>query len=446
MSWQAVLSIAVVLGIALYLSFLNQTTIQVTFYKDVTHEVPTVILILGSMFIGALLVFFIELGKTSKESVQRLRDVLQLKREKKLLETYNEGMNYLIGSRTREAMQAFRKILDKEPDHLDALIQLGKLYRDEGNHQGAIQLHLKARAKNGDDLRILYSLEEDYEAADHLSQALAVLEEIKNLDQESVVPLVKARDLWIGASNWEKAIEAQKEIIGRVKDKSKAQAERALLEELEYETGVCLYDTQQYEEASRELRRVVKVNKHFVPAYVYLGDAYLKLGKEGEAVKAWEEGFASTSNKALLKRLESYYLEKEHPAKAIQMYQKALETHPDDPLLSFLLGMLYFRLEMIDEALDEFNKLESTVPEASPVHLFLASIHERRGETDLAFQEYSRAFEREKFSFFGYRCDYCKRVASEWAGTCPACGRRNTYAIYWNTGDVNLVPFSGAPH
>jgi len=80
------------------------------------------------------------------------------------------------------------------------------------------------------------------------------------------------------------------------------------------------------------------------------------------------------------------------------------------------------------------------------VHLFLASIHERRGETDLAFQEYSRAFEREKFSFFGYRCDYCKRVASEWAGTCPACGRRNTYAIYWNTGDVNLVPFSGAPH
>ena len=100
---------------------------------------------------------------------------------------------------------------------------------------------------------------------------------------------------------------------------------------------------------------------------------------------------------------------------------------------------------VIDEALDEFKKLESTVPEASPVHLFLASIHERRGETDLAFQEYSRAFEQEKFSFFGYRCDYCKRVAAEWGGTCPGCGRRNTYAIYWNTGDVNLVPFSGAP-
>jgi tetratricopeptide (TPR) repeat protein len=127
------------------------------------------------------------------------------------------------------------------------------------------------------------------------------------------------------------------------------------------------------------------------------------------------------------------------------MYHKALETHPDDPLLAFLLGMLYFRLEMIDEALNEFKKLESAVPEASPVHLFLASIHERRGETDLAFQEYGRAFEQEKFSFFGYRCDYCKQVASEWAGTCPGCGRRNTYAIYWNTGDVNLVPFSEAP-
>ena len=111
MSWQVVLSIGVVLGIALYLSFLNPATIEVTLYKDVTREVPTVILILASMLVGALLVFFIELGRASKESVQRLKDVLQLKREKKLLETYNEGMNYLLGSRTQEAIHAFRKIL-----------------------------------------------------------------------------------------------------------------------------------------------------------------------------------------------------------------------------------------------------------------------------------------------------------------------------------------------
>jgi len=445
MSWQVVLSISVVLGIALYLSFLNQSTIQVTFYKDVTREVPTVILILGSMFIGSLLVFFIELGRASKESVQRLRDVLQLKREKRILETYNEGMNYLQGRRTQEAIQAFGKILEKEPDHLDALIQLGNLYREERNYQEAIQLHLRAQAKNGEDLRALYGLEEDYEAAGHPAQALAVLEQIKKLDRESLLPLVKARELWVGARNWEKALEVQKEIVGQAKDKSRMQVERALLEELEYEISVSLYNSQQYDEASRELRRIIKANRHFVPAYVYLGDSLLKQGKEGEAVKAWEEGFANTGEKVLLKRLEAYYLEKEDPGKAIQLYQKALEAHPDDPLLSFLLGMLYFRLEMMDEALEEFRKLESTVPEASPVHLFLASIHERRGESELAFQEYGRAFELEKFSFFGYRCDNCKRVASEWAGTCPTCGQRSTYSIYWNTGEVNLVPLPGEP-
>ncbi|MBM3301691.1 MAG: DUF1049 domain-containing protein, partial [Deltaproteobacteria bacterium] len=288
MSWQVVLSIAVVLGIALYLSFLNQSAIQVTFYKGITREVPTVILILGSMFVGALLVFFIEVGRASKESVQRLKDVLQLKREKKVLEMYNEAMNYLIGRRTRQAMEAFQRVLEKDPDHLDALIQLGDLYRNEGSHQQAIQLHLRARAKNGQDLRILYSLEQDYEAAEHLAQAVEVLEEIKNLDRESVVPLVRTRDLWVGGRDWEKAIEAQKEVIGRLKDKSRAQAERAFLEELEYETAVVLYNAQQYEEASRELRGIVKANRYFVPAYVYLGEAYLRLEKEGEAIKAWE--------------------------------------------------------------------------------------------------------------------------------------------------------------
>ena len=75
----------------------------------------------------------------------------------------------------------------------------------------------------------------------------------------------------------------------------------------------------------------------------------------------------------------------------IALYRYAAERMPDDLALAAALGRVYFELEMLDEAAEQFEKLEVRAPDLPVVHAYLGAVFERRGETRDAFEEYRRA-------------------------------------------------------
>src|SRR3989442_6552479 len=75
----------------------------------------------------------------------------------------------------------------------------------------------------------------------------------------------------------------------------------------------------------------------------------------------------------------------------IALYRAAVDRAPDDLALAVALGRVYFELEMLDEAADQFEKIEVRAPDLPVVHAFLGAVFERRGETREAFAEYRRA-------------------------------------------------------
>ena len=81
---------------------------------------------------------------------------------------------------------------------------------------------------------------------------------------------------------------------------------------------------------------------------------------------------------------------------------------------------------MLDEAADQFEKVEVRAPDMPIVHAFLAAVFERRGETREAFEEYRRALRLARSFDWPHACSACGAAATAGDERCPRCLRLNT--------------------
>jgi hypothetical protein len=118
-----------------------------------------------------------------------------------------------------------------------------------------------------------------------------------------------------------------------------------------------------------------------VPAALLLGEAHLKAGEPREALRVWERA-AEGPQPALpvLSRIEQLHRSEGRPTRMISLYQDALARQPDNLALAFGLGRVYFELAMLDEAAEQFQKMEVSAPELPLIHAYLGAILERRGQ------------------------------------------------------------------
>src|SRR3972149_6122452 len=130
--------------------------------------------------------------------------------------------------------------------------------------------------------------------------------------------------------------------------------------------------------------------------------------------------------KSPLRRLEGGSRAEGRPSRMIALYQDALARAPQDLALAFALGRVYFELEMLDEAADQFQKVEVRTPDFAPLHAYLGAIFERRGQGPDAFQEYRRALALTQSFEWPHQCSACGLAHARWQDRCPGCGRWNT--------------------
>jgi tetratricopeptide (TPR) repeat protein len=110
----------------------------------------------------------------------------------------------------------------------------------------------------------------------------------------------------------------------------------------------------------------------------------------------------------------------------ISLYEDALARQPDNLAVAFGLGRVYFELAMLDEAAEQFQKLEVQAPDLDSIHAYLAAIFERHGQVREAFEEYRRALRLPEGFDWPHRCAACGATRASWFDRCPSCRRWNT--------------------
>lgn len=233
------------------------------------------------------------------------------------------------------------------------------------------------------------------------------------------------RDLALEAGAWRDAAEMAERLVAAVPAADRAR-EAEWVAVAYYELGQVDAERGDHGAAAAHLKSALKADRSFTPAALALGDAYEKAGDHREAMRTWERAAEIQPALPLLVRLERAYREEGRPSRMIALYRSALERSPDDLGLAVALGRVYFELEMLDEAADQFEKVEVRASDMPAVHAYLGAIFERRGEAREAFEEYRRALRLAEAFEWPQQCTACGARGPTWRARCPQCRRWNT--------------------
>lgn len=395
-------------------------------------DLPVGLALLLFLVVGVVLTVLAGLTREAGQLLARSRTRKERKRAEEIEEEYLRGLSAVLGGRLDEALRHFRAVLERDSRHVNTLLKFGEVLRQQEKYAEAIEYHRKAHHLNEDDTRPLYALVEDHEAQGEMDRARAVLGKIIAIRKHSVSAWRKLRSLHMKERNWAKALEAHERVEkyhdrSDPRDSSDAQVGRGI----RYEMASELLRAGRARDAASELRKFIKDAPWFVPAHVRLGEALRQDGLEGEAIEVWDRAFETTGAPIFLTLLENHFLQKEQPLRAIEALKRCVARASRDTLARLYLGKLYFRLEMLDDALSVLSALESRASFAPTLHVLLARIHERRKNWREASQEYRKVIQELDLLHLEYRCRSCGAASVEWTDRCGRCAE-------WNAVEVNF--------
>jgi lipopolysaccharide assembly protein B len=342
-------------------------------------------------------------------------------------ELYAQGVAAQRAGKEAAAVAAYQELLRREPGHGEAHARLGEIARGRGDDQSAL-LHSLQALRTDDRPETLLAAADAYRQIGRPDDAITLYEDVIARDPGHVVALRALRDLAAAEGRWDDALPAQERLISAV-DADERAAEQAWLAGIHYERGRARVAEGDLTGGISAFRDALRVQADFVPAAIALGDAHLQAGDPGQALRVWERAVETQPALPLLSRIEGQRREEGRPTRMIALYQAAAARQPDNHAIALALGRVYFDLSMLDEALEQLEKVEVRAPDLPVIHAYLGAVFERRGQTREALDEYRRALRSLSSFEWPHRCAACGVEHAGWADRCPSCHRWNTLRL-----------------
>lgn len=404
------------------------TTVKIPFGE--TYETPTIALVLLSGAVGAFVMLLVFMVRDTKKFLNTWQYQKKQKKEAKVQELYSKALNYLHAHHEQqEAKELLKEVLSEEPEHINALLQLGDIAISEEDFQKAREYYQKARDLNPQNLDALFALERFMEKTGRWPDTLRYIEDILEIDDKNLSALYKKRDILERLDRWDDLIFIQKAIFKNEHAGKYKNLERQNLVGYKYEYGRYSLENGELEKAKKAFKTVLRLEKEFIPATLGLAEVLLREGETEEAINLLEKNYEQTSSMVVLSRLEDLLISVGEPARLIRIYKNSISKNPQDPLIiKFFLGKLYYRLEMIDDAFETLTSIDTGGAAYPDLHQLMGNLYMKRNQIDRAVHEFKKALDFNKRAFsLSYSCKICGYISSEWSGRCSNCKRWGTY-------------------
>jgi lipopolysaccharide biosynthesis regulator YciM len=425
-------SIFFFLVILLVIGFFGTENKDVVFIKvpfGSTYEVLKFVLVLLSTVVGAAVV----LGMVFVRDTKRVIDTMQLqkrqKKEAKIQEYYAKALNSILGNRDEDAKEALKDILKEDPEYTDALLRLGDIAFRNEEYSTAIGFYRNARDISPRNLQALLSMEAVLEKSGHSDSALKILEEIIEIDGNNLTALYKKRAILEKKEKWDDLLSLQKTIIKLAQNDREKQREEKKHLGYKYEYGRASLENGEIEKAEKAFRTLLKMDSSFLPSYLGLAEVMVTKGEPEEAINFLEKSYDTLNSAIILARLEDLLISVGEPGRLLRFYRTALSRSPMDSGLKFMLGKLYSRLEMVDDAIQTLESIDTNVYSNPEIFTVKGELFRKRNQTERAMEEFRTAAELKYPASVPYRCNACGITSPDWSGRCTGCGAWNTFAL-----------------
>lgn len=431
MSKLTVFIVVVFLAILALFAFYNHEIAIIKVPFGQAYETPMIAIILFSIATGALAMLFVFVVRDTKRYVDNLQYQKRRKREAKVQELYSKAQNYFFAHHDQaEAKKLLGDVLTEDPEHLNALLQLGDIALSEDNLQAARQYYQRARDLNPGNIEVLFSLERLMEKMGRWPDALRLIDDILDVDDKNLSAFYKKRDILEKQERWDDLVLTQKTILKYEHTEKNKNRERSNLVGYKYEYGRHSLENGDLEKAKKAFRTVLRLDKDFIPATLGLAEVLLREEESEAAINLLEKSYEQSSSMIVLLRLEDLLITVNEPLRLIRIYKNKISRNPHDPGIKFFLGRLYYRLEMIDDAFEVMGTIDTGGTTYPELHQLMGNLYMKRNQIDRAVREFKKALDFNKCAFnLTYLCKKCGHSASEWSGRCSNCGNWSTYQV-----------------
>lgn len=416
------------LGVGVF-AFQNQEITTIKIPGDDVYELPKIVLILISTAVGIFLTLILFTIRDTKRFIDNWQHQRKEKKDSKIQELYSDALNAILAHDEEFAKKSLINILAEDERHLNALLRLGDIATAEEDYQSASASYNKAYSYYPQNLEVLFSLENLMEKTARWADALSYIEKILDLDADNLGALYKKRAILERDEKWDELVEVQKTILKHEHSGKDRQREQMNLLGYKYEYGRHSLESGDIEKAKKTFKSILKLDEGFIPAYLGIAEVMLREGEVEDAVDFLEKGYEQTSSLILLARLEDLLISLSEPSRLINLYEKNLAKSPQNHALRFLLGKLYYRLEMVDDAFDTFTYIDASGMAAPELYQIMGDLYLKRNQCDKAAMEFKKAIDMKMAFRLPYKCSNCGHLTQEWAGRCPSCNNWNTFTF-----------------
>ncbi|HHL39900.1 MAG TPA: tetratricopeptide repeat protein [Deltaproteobacteria bacterium] len=425
-----------------YLHSLNPQEVVFNLTKDWSIVLPVTVLLFCGLFVGLALVVFNTIFVDLRRFFKGMRSRRAEKLRQQCSENYRAGVEELYRGNTKRARALLEKALEINPDDVDIKLRLVDVYKAERRPQEAFKLLESGLARRPGSLELLMAVALTADEFGDVYKAAATYEEILKIDEDHYLALTRLRDIRTDEGKWEEAARLQKALLDQdhrgtpLEDEAVLEKEKRRLAGLLYEWAQELAASDRQDEALDTLKEILRLDDTFLPAYVLQSDINVAQGNVSQALKILEGAFEKHHRAILFLRLEDVFIKESNPEKILEKYRKAIERKPHNTELRLLLSRLYLRLEMVDEAIEELERIANEWEDTYYGRVLLGEAYMRRNQNEKAAQSFHRAIGIDKELLPPFVCSGCGARNDRWEARCPSCGDWNTLVM----NKVKLAP------
>ena len=308
---------------------------------------------------------------------------------------YQIALQQYLSGNSAEAAEGFKRVLQMQPDHFDALLNLGKIYYEMKNYPEAESYLQQAMELQPDHDGVINLLSATYQAQGKLDDAIALLSGLAERSGDAT--------MWLRVGNMYADIEYTSEAIEALEKALEIDPE---YEKPHYRLALLYFDEEEYDEALPHLRFVNELRPDDEEIYRKLAITYQKTGRIHEAIEQYESVIASEPNntKAYLNLAQAYRTASQDasPAEKKQLNQKAvntlnqlLEIDPENATVPLMMADIQISLGNYDDAQRTVQKAVELHPDRYEPYMLLFQIYQKRGydkyneliEVETAYEE-----------------------------------------------------------
>lgn len=393
------------------------------------YQVPKIALILLSAIVGSLTVLAVFFIRDTKRVIDNLQAQKRQKKEARIHSYYSRALNALLGNKEEEAMEALGDILKEDPEHVDALLRLGDIAFSNEDYKTALDYYKKARDLRPSNLQALLSMEAVMERMQRYDDALRYIDDILDIDSGNLTALSRKRSILEQKEMWDDLLTLQKSIIKLVHNEKDRQHEDRRFLGYKYEYARASLESGKLEKAEKAFRTLLKMDSTFIPAHLGLAEVILSNGETEEVINFLEKSFEQLSSVIILARLEDLLISVGEPGRLLRFYKSFIARNPQDNALKFLLGKLYYRLEMVDDAIESLNSIDTGSFSPAEFYSLRGELYMKRNQVPKALEEFRKACGIRQAVVIPYCCSICGFKSVEWSGRCLDCKEWNTYRL-----------------